>query len=389
MKKTGRTLNVILIAAGLFLVACVNMKPMSAAGTAFPKAGDAEITDILAPICLKYGVPAMSMAIIRGDGMKKYGVVGVRKSGSGVAATLDDMWHLGSDTKAMTAALAGIMVDGGRLKWTTTMEEAFPEFSSAMHPDFRKVELIHLLSHRAGLPANLDYGLFAGFGGVRAQRLALTERALSEKPKSAPGEAYLYSNLGYIIAGAMIEKAAGMEWEEAMRRYVFEPLGMRSVGFGGMGTPGKIDQPWGHLAKGKPVKGNGPEWDNPPVAGPAGRVHCGMRDWALFLADQLRGARGEAGLLSPESYRTLFAPPFGGDYALGWIVQDRPWADGKAYTHSGSNTMNFSTVWMAPNRDFAVLACTNMGLDAAGALDQAISTAILSLADTIVPREGK
>jgi len=172
-----------------------------------------------------------------------------------------------------------------------------------------------------------------------------------------------------------------------MRRYVFEPLGMTSAGFGGLGTPGTIDQPWGHLAKGKPVKGNGPDWDNPPVAGPAGRVHCSIQDWGRFVSDQLRGARGEAGLLSPESFKTLFA--VGGDYPLGWAALDRSWADGKAYSHSGSNTMNYCTAWLAPNRDFAVLACANMGLDAAGPVDEAIRGAILALADAIAPRTEK
>ena len=63
--------------------------------------------------------------------------------------------------------------------------------------------------------------------------------------------------------------------------------------------------------------------------------------WARFVADQLRGARGEAGLLKPETYKILHTPPFGGDYALGWATAEREWGGGRVLTHNGSNTMNF------------------------------------------------
>jgi hypothetical protein len=105
--------------------------------------------------------------------------------------------------------------------------------------------------------------------------------------------------------------------------------------------------------------------DNPPVLSPAGRVHCTIQDWAKFVADQLRGARGEKALLQPGSYKKLHTPPFGGDYALGWIVVQRDWAGGTALNHGGDNTMNFANVWVAPARDFAVLMCVNQSGDTA------------------------
>jgi len=55
---------------------------------------------------------------------------------------------------------------------------------------------------------------------------------------------------------------------------------------------GEVDQPWGHGAKWEAGQRNGPAVDNPPVLGPAGRVHCKLEDWAKFVADQLRGAAG-------------------------------------------------------------------------------------------------
>jgi CubicO group peptidase (beta-lactamase class C family) len=351
--------------------------------------GDEHIHDLLDPIRQKHQVPALAGAIVTSQGLVAAGAVGVRKAGTEVPVTVDDQWHIGSDTKAMTATLIGALVEQGKLRWETTVGEMFSDLATSMPPELQKVTLLHLLSHRAGLPANLSGGWWKvpRDGTTREQRLAALKMALSEKLDSEPSAKYGYSNLGYVLAGAMAEKAADASWEDLMTRMVCEPLGLKSVGFGGTGTPGQIDQPWGHGADGKPVENNGPAVDNPPVLGPAGRVHCSLADWAKFIADQLRGARGEGALLKPETYRKLHTPPFNGDYALGWLVTQRDWGGGTVLTHAGSNTMNFAVVWMAPQRDFAVLAVTNQGGDvAAKACDEAAAALIgLHLSSVAAP----
>lgn len=343
--------------------------------------GEERIRDRLEPIRQKHQMPALAGAIVTSEGLVAIGAVGVRKAGTEVPVTVDDQWHIGSDTKAMTATLIGVLVEQGQLQWETSLEQIFPDLADSMPPALKKVTLLHLLAHRAGLPANLSGGWWQvpRDGTTREQRLAAVKMALSEKLDSEPGEKYGYSNLGYVIAGAMAERAADATWEDLITRLVFEPLGMKSVGFGGTGTPGQIDQPWGHGADGQPAGSNGPAVDNPPVLGPAGRVHCSLADWAKFIADQLRGARGEKALLKPETYQKLHTPPFGGDYALGWLVTQRDWGGGTVLTHAGSNTMNFAVVWMAPLRDFAVLAVTNQGGDEAAQACDEVAAALIGL----------
>jgi CubicO group peptidase (beta-lactamase class C family) len=192
-----------------------------------------------------------------------------------------------------------------------------------------------------------------------------------------PTAGFLYSNLGYVIAGAMAEKAADAAWEDLMKKLIFEPLGMTGVGFGGVGTPGQIDQPWPHLANGKPAAGNGPAVDNPPVLGPAGTVHCRLSDWAKFVADQLRGERGEPALLKTETYRKLHAPPFPGGYALGWGIFEREWAGGTALAHDGSNSMNYASVSLGPARNTAILVVINQGGEGANLACDEVVTEIL------------
>lgn len=335
------------------------------------------VDDLLMSILQKHQMPALAGAVVTGRGLEAIGAVGVRKAGTDVAVTVEDLWHIGSDTKAMTAALIGSLVEQGKLRWETTIGEVFPDIAAPWPPAFKDITLLHLLSHRSGLSANLLWFALPKSDPIREQRFAALKLASSIKPLSLPGEKYLYSNLGYVIAGAMAEKVGEAAWEDLMKTLIFEPLGMKNVGYGGVGTPGQIDQPWGHAADGTPVAGNGPDVDNPPVVGPAGRVHCSLGDWAMFIADQLRGARGEKALLKPETYQKLHTPPFGGNYALGWGVAEREWGGGTVLTHSGSNTMNMAVVWLAPRRDFAVLVVTNQGGEAAAkACDEAASALI-------------
>ena len=341
-----------------------------------PVVGAEGVTGLLKPIRQRHGVPAMAAAIVTSQGVTAVGAVGVRKRGTDVAVTLQDQWHLGSDTKAMTAALVAALVERNQLTWDTTVAQVFPDLAAGFDPDMKGVTIKQLLSHRSGLPANLSLAQYQGRDAPR-ERLRAVRESLSRAPQSPPGAKYRYSNLGYILAGAMVEKLTGTSWEEAMRQEIFAPLRMASAGFGGTGSAGKIDQPWPHQSDGRTTAGNGPAVDNPPVMGPAGRVHCTIQDWGLFIRDQLRGARGESARLKPESYRMLQAPPFEGDYALGWVVVERAWGGGKVLNHDGDNTMNHATAWLAPQRDFAVLICVNQGGDvAAKACDEAASALI-------------
>ena len=329
-----------------------------------PAVGDEAVTQLLKPIRQKFNLPAMAAALVTSDGIKFVGAVGVRKRGTEIPVGLEDLWHLGSDGKAMTSTLIAHLVERGQLKWDSTLDEIFPDLSPQMNPAFQKATVLQLLSHHAGLPPNLELGNFLG-ADVMALRLRALREELAKKPLHPPGSTYEYSNLGYIISGAVVEKITGQSWEQAVRREVFEPLQIKSAGFGGTGTPGQIDQPWPHTSDGKPTAVNGSDMDNPPIMGPAGCIHCSIQDWAKFIQDQLRGARGKPSFLKPDSYKKLQTPPFGGDSALGWTVVQRSWAGGKALNHGGDNTMNFANVWIAPNKNFAILVCVNQSGDIA------------------------
>jgi len=331
-------------------------------GTSSPE----DLKSLLEPIRQSHDLPALAGAIVTSKGLQAIGVVGVRKYGAGVPVTINDQFHLGSDTKAMTATLLAMYVEEGKLGWDWTLERIFPELASSMNPAYRRVTVEQLLAHRAGFTdASWPQGktftdMYELPGPPREQRWAYVKMILREPPVNEPGTKYLYSNRSYAVAGVIAEKMANAPWEELMHKRLFGPLKMSTCGFGAMGTPGKIDEPWQHRVAGtrhQPIE-PGPRADNPPVIGPAGTVHCSMGDWAKFIQAHLRGELGESGLLKPATFKYLHTSPYG-DYGFGWLLVQRPWAGGLALNHAGSNTQNFAIVWMAPLKDFAVLVMTN------------------------------
>jgi CubicO group peptidase (beta-lactamase class C family) len=303
-------------------------------------------------------LPALIGGILIGGRLAAVGAVGIRKIGSAEPLLVTDEIHLGSNTKAMTATLIGMLVEDGKLSWQSTIREVFPEVAGNLHPDYQAVTLLHLLTHRAGLPANAFWGLLAG-RTTTEQRRSLLKAVMKTAPLSQPGSKYVYSNVGYALAGLMAEQVSGQSWEALLKQRLFEPLGMQSAGFGSPGRPGGVDQPWGHRVVGDQVKPT--QFDNVPALGPAGTVHCSTPDWAKFAALHLAGARGKPKLLKLATFRALQTPPAGFDYACGWVTCERTWAGGRALNHNGSNTAWFATIWLAPARDFAILVATNQG----------------------------
>ena len=324
---------------------------------------DRKFGETMNAIRQKHSVPAMAAAFVKGDGTVICNAVGFCREGSEETVSADDAFHIGSCTKAMTATMVAKLVERGMLDWEITVAEAFPDLKDRLHPSFRKATLFHFLAHRAGLPddsrpnaADLRR-LRALTGRVQEQRQQMVGWVLARPPAYPLGERMVYANAGYVIAAAMAEAVTGRSWEELMNAEIFGPLGMKRVGFG---APTRV---WGHnhLAHGCQPISPSPEADNPLVLAPAGGVHCSLNDWAKFAVVHLNGAQGKCDFLKPETFQRLHDDPFKQGYALGWLVVDRKWAQGIAFTHAGSNTLWFAVIWLAPKRNAAFLAAANCG----------------------------
>lgn len=321
---------------------------------------DDKINDLLAPIRKKHDVPGMIGALVKGDKVVAIGAVGVRKDGSTEPIEVTDVVHIGSCGKAMTATLIARLVEEKKLKWDSTVLSVFPDLKDTIHEDYAKVTLTDLLNHRAGVPREVKSSEPAADKSPTEQRLTALKAALRDPPAKKPGTEFEYSNFGYVIAARMAEEVTGSSWEELMRKRLFEPLGMKSAGFGPPGTKGEVDQPWGHYADKDGRRAA--QTDNPPFLGPAGTVHCSMSDWAKFAGLHIRGDQGKDRLLlRAETFKLLHTPPAGGKYAYGFRFDDSPgW---RVFTHSGSNRAWTAMITLYPGSDLAILVAVNQGGD--------------------------
>jgi CubicO group peptidase (beta-lactamase class C family) len=173
---------------------------------------------------------------------------------------------------------------------------------------------------------------------------------------------YSYTNTGYMIAAAMVERALGVTFEDAMAARVFTPLGITSAGWGPQALAGSTNQPVAHtLVNGQWVARE--NFDNPPVYASAGGAHMSIDAWSRFLREILRLEAGSPTIVSvaagSETTRSITTIAGSDGYGLGWLVTSRSWANGRTLTHDGTNTGNHSVTWMAPGRGFAVLGVTN------------------------------
>ncbi len=195
---------------------------------------------------------------------------------------------------------------------------------------------------------------------------------------AAPGTRFAYANLGYLIAGAMLEVAAGATWEELVSIRLFDPLGLRTAGIGQQASIGRVDAPLAHETRPddslKPMLA-GPNGDAPAVIGPAGTAHMSILDFAAWASWHAGAGRRGPALVRPETLRRLHtkvidmpprpdaAPgtPAIGGYGHGWGFLTPPWARGEVMQHTGSNSMNLAMVLVQPERDFATVLTTNRG----------------------------
>ena len=299
------------------------------------------------------GLPALAVAVIRGDGIET-AVTGRRRLDADDPAQAGDRFHLGSNTKGMTATLAAILVERGLIAWDTPAREVLPV--ERAHPD---ITLAALLTHAAGVrPLEEDEEIAALAltpASPREERLQASRILLEDEPAFAPGTAHRYSNGGYAIAAAMLEGVAGDPWEALMAADIFEPLGMEA----GLGWPARkgAPQPWGHLDENGELRPHDP--DGPYQLGaaiaPAGDVNATIRSYAEFVQTHLRGLQGTPALVSAETFRHLHTPDEG--YAFGWGVQQ--FEDATASVHSGSADTFYAVVVLQAERDLAVATVAN------------------------------
>lgn len=350
---------VVLVCLALLLNGCrtgpgPRVEPVQVAETS----GDARLAAVIEAIRVKEGLTALAVGLIVQGRTEAVAATGVREYGRAAPVTAADRFMIGSCSKSLTSTLAGIMVDEELIGWQTTIGQVFSGVE--MRREYESITLEQLLSHRAGLAKNykggkttwrIDYDFDPGRSDKpRSHRLQHLENSARQPLAFPPGTRVHYSNAGYLIAGAMLERTADRPFETLLQEKLFKPLAITSAGYGPPAGLEPGGQPWGHYwdeAKGVFVAYKA-ELNN--FMAPAGHMHMSMIDWTRFISLHLGVFPPGKPLLSQITLNRLHRPPdlvrwdinihLGLNYALGWFTKKSK--DGHSLIWHGGRGFDFN-----------------------------------------------
>ena len=277
--------------------------------------------------------PGLAIAVVK-DGQVVFSKgYGVRELGKPQTVDAHTLFAIGSTTKAMTAALVGMLVDEGKVEWDDPVIKHLPWFQVKDPYLTREITVRDLLTHRAGI-GNADY---LWYGQTTSARDIL-QRVRFIEPSYSLRSSFIYQNVMYAAAGAVVEAASGRSWEQMLRSRIFEPLGMTES----IATAATLAQQPNVARTHDIVDGQLRVIDNASVDGvaPAGSVWSSVNDMSKWMQMLLDGGKaGSRVLLKAETVQELFKPqtmvtkeafyptaqltkPHWTTYGLGWFQQD-------------------------------------------------------------------
>lgn len=349
-----------ILGISLWLVAC-------SSNTSIQKKKMHELADLqslLIKLRLDYKMPAMAAAVISSDKIEAIAVSGYRKIYEKEKVQLNDRFHLGSNTKAITAYWAAMLVESGQITWNTKILDLFPHWKDNMLKTYHDVSLSDLLCHRGKIQpfmSAFDLVKIPRFTGELAidRRRAFAKWLLQQNPAPVGNnEGYEYSNAGYAIAAAMLEKASNIAWEDGITNDVLLPMGINPV----IGWPTDVDihQPFGHHST-NPLDSNlravtkANMYEIPELLDPAGDISMSIGDYAKFVQANLQGIRGKDNHLKATTYDYLH---YGREnYAMGWIRLERKGVH--ISSHDGSAGTFYSSTIIYKEKDLAIVVFVN------------------------------
>jgi CubicO group peptidase (beta-lactamase class C family) len=325
-----------------------------------------ELLDLLDTTTRENHVPGAAVAVTDGEHVIEL-ATGVLNLNTGVTATPDSLFQIGSITKTMTATLVLQLVDAGLVDLDQPIRTYVPELGVSDPAAAEAMTVRQVLSHTSGLPGDV----FTDFGRGDDAVLRYVEGLKDHEQMYAPGRMFSYCNAGYSVLGLLVQRVRELpSWEAALRRYLVAPLGLTHVA----ALPeeallfrtavGHVDGPDG-------AQMVAPIWQLPRSAAPAGAsTSARARDLLAFARLHMRGGVAEDGtrVLSEHSVAAMqeaqVALPgsgklLGNAWGLGWMLSDQP--GGRVVGHDGGTIGQTSRLRFAPDSGVAFAVLTNGG----------------------------
>ena len=272
-------------------------------------------------------VPGCAVAAVRGGQVELAGGWGLRDREAGLPVTQDTLFAIGSVTKAFTATTVGALVDEGLLEWNQPLRDYVPGVRLQDPIASDRLTIVDLLSHRSGLPRH-DLTWLGHPGRSRAEIV----RRLRFLPLSRDlREQIQYCNLGYLVAGHVVEALSGVPWEDFTRGRLLGPLGMRRTNLSVDEMLADDDHSAAYTRR-DGVIAEVPQRPLPAMA-PAGAINSSAADMARWLLAQLAGGQLDGvTVMSAATAKRQLTPhmlmPDSGEvpgltlhaYGLGWAI---------------------------------------------------------------------
>jgi len=262
-----------------------------------------------------------------------------------VPNTPETKFHIGSITKQFTSMAIMQLVQAGRLKVIDTIASIFPDY-----PHGKEITIYQLLTMSSGIPDYLND--FADFDVTKPLTISDLIASFKNKPLNfVPGSKYKYSNSGYVILAAIIEKLSGQSYETYLQKHIFKPLGMSNTGL-------LRNQPLlSHRAQGYNRVASGLQnspYYVPNIGFGAGFLYSTVGD--MYLWDR---ALYTDKLLAHDLIKQLWQPNLD-NYALGWQTGV---FDGHNYVwHGGDFRDGSSRILRFMNDDVCIIILENFDL---------------------------
>ncbi len=335
----------------------------------------ADVDAFVASVMQAGSVPGVALVIVEGDQVLMAKGFGSRRRGEASPVDAHTLFGIASLTKAFTTAALGILVDRGTVRLDEPIAEALPGFQLA-DPDVRSHATVRdALAHRTGAAAE-D---LLWYTNPHASAAALIS-AMAALPQEAPlREQFIYNNLMYVVAGAIILEKTGKSWEDFVSSELLAPIGMRD-------TSVRLDDLSHRRNIATPYIRAGPDLLEVPHyayqnTAPSGGMYSSASDMGRWMRFILNGGAIDGERILSADFVSQAAQPqmiVGHDrqvddlvfpnanlvaYGLGWFVSD--YAGRTVLSHAGGVDGMASFIALIPEQNFGIAILENVESDMA------------------------
>lgn len=307
----------------------------------------------------EFNVPGLAVGIIK-EGKTIYAKgLGMQDLNTQIPLSTKSVYHMASVSKPFVATAIMQLREKGKIELNKKLIEYLPYFT--MKDDrYKLIEISHILTHSSGIPDVEDYEWNnPQYDDGASERYARTFK--SKELDFKPGERYSYSNAGFDILADVIAKVSGMTFESYMKKFIFEPAGMKSTTFYKPEVPKEIaTKP--HTLDNQLKMAVESVYPYNRIHAPSSTLHSNIDDMLLWAKLNLnKGKIGKHEIYNETSYKLLTTGLLkiseNDSLALSWFIS--PIKNYKMIKHNGGDKGYSTYIGIIPENNSAIVLMAN------------------------------